>query len=199
MLQINRKVFSLVRCSTDLAIKWAKVVCKKLRLPIDSFEKVYECVWVCVYVCVGVYFSSYYTCWALKEVCSFLPCRSFQIKRRFYQKLARQHQPSTVPLPLPTPHFCCLPRHSMLSMCVYVCVYADYFLVYLVTKSRFLFKLKSSLTPALNIIIKRGKKPSQLASYLHTHTHTPTAEIHTHTHTVTCSRHQSPLKFNPQI
>lgn len=29
-----------------------------------------------------------------------------------------------------------------------------YFLVYLVTKSRFLFKLKSSLTPGLNIIIK---------------------------------------------
>lgn len=86
-----------------------------------------------------------------------------------------------------------------------MCVDADYFLVYLVTKSRFLFKLKSSLTPALNIIIKRAKNPSELApaeaTHLHTYTHTHTRieKTHTHTRTVTCSRHQSPLKFNPQI
>lgn len=54
-LQINRKVFSLVRCSTDLAIKWAKVVCKKLRLPIDSFAKwVGRCMCVCVLVLVFI-------------------------------------------------------------------------------------------------------------------------------------------------
>lgn len=76
---------------------------------------------------------------------------------------------------------CCL------CVCVCRCVDADYFLVYLVTKSRFLFKLKSSLTPALNIIIKRAKKPSQElapaeATHLLTPTHTHTRREKTHTH-----------------
>lgn len=72
-----------------------------------------------------------------------------------------------------------------MCVCVCRCVDADYFLVYLVTKSRFLFKLKSSLTPALNIIIKRAKKPSQeLAPAEATHLHTHTHEERRHTHTL---------------
>lgn len=129
-----------------------------------------------------MYFGSYYTCWALKEVCSFLPCRSFQIKRRFYRKLARLHQPPPSPLCLLLSAVC-NDIECCLCVCVCRCVDADYFLVYLVTKSRFLFKLKSSLTPALNIIIKRAKKPSQeLAPAEATHLHTHREDTHTHLH-----------------
>lgn len=148
--------------------------------------RVCRCVCTCVSVCISAVITP---AGHWKRSAAFYLAEVFKLSADFTKNL---HGNISFPPSLSLPPFL---LSATTQHAVYVCVYADYFLVYLVTKSRFLFKLKSSLTPALNIIIKRGKKPSQLASYLHT----PTAEIHTHTHTVTCSRHQSPLKFNPQI
>jgi len=145
MLQINRKVFSLVRCSTDLAIKWAKLYAKSCEFLLTSIGMyMYVYVHINVYVCVCVYLNSYYTCWALREVF----CQLFKLSADFTKNLHGY----------PLLDYCL----SLLFLPLSLGINADYLVVYLVTKSRFLFKLKSSLTPGLNIIIKWAKKPTDL-------------------------------------